>query len=200
MLFRSVVAPLFARAQGVAQKTAVTTADSLTHGNVCQDLTESIKRKIAARAPGEAERVVREELPEGTTGRPASCAVGLLGDVAAAMQAAGRLNEAQAFARKALAYLDESGSPENPLRLAPLHILASVEIEQGLTGKARATYRKMQEISGGTPSERSLVHGIGAALAQIEGKWDEAESEYKLAAEGLASGGKEHSVDRKSVV
>src|SRR5262249_778818 len=69
-----------------------------------------------------------------------------------------------------------------------------------MTGRARETYRKLQRIRDETTNERFLVHGIGASLAQIERKWSEAESEYRLAAELLASSGKGRSADFASVL
>jgi tetratricopeptide (TPR) repeat protein len=58
----------------------------------------------------------------------------------------------------------------------------------------------MQRISGATPGERSLIHATGAALSEIDGRWDEAESEFRQAAAALASAGREHSAESASLL
>src|SRR5262249_13390720 len=198
-----VIVPVFAGAQRLPERTAQTQGNSrqkLAGGSVCDGAAQSIKRSIAAGALDEAERALRN-LAEESAGKGGRCAAALVGNVSAAMQAAGRLREALAWASKALAYLDlESYSPESPARAVPLYVIASVQLEQGMTGRARETYRKMQRIRDEIPNERFLVHGIGASLAQIERKWSEAESEYRLAAELLASSGKGRSADFASVL
>jgi tetratricopeptide (TPR) repeat protein len=191
-----VIALPFLGAQTLLESTVPEQANSplrLTERSTCDAASEAIRRSIALGALDEAERAVRK-LPDQAIGAEARCAAALLGNVSAAMGAAGRLTESQALASKALTYLDRY-PPESPVRAVPLYVLASVQVEQGMTGRARETYRRMQRISGANPGERSLIHATGAALSEIEGRWDEAKSEYRQAATALASAGKERSAE-----
>lgn len=194
--FLLVIASLLASAQSLPESSAQQHANPRqdpTGRSGCDRAKEAVERSLAI---GERDRAkqVAGELADQATGKETPCVAGLLARVSAEMGAAGRLSEAQALALKALAYLD-SYSPESPTRTVPLYVLASVQLEQGMTGRARETYRRMERIFGATPVERSLIHAIGAELSQIESRWEEAESLYRQAAVELASAGREHGAE-----
>lgn len=170
-----------------------------SRSSTCEDLNESIRRDIAGGQLEEAEHAVSAVADEVKSVRP-TCAALILGNVSAAMQIAGRLKEAEVLAVRALAYLDKGLPPDDPAYAVPLYVLASVQFEQGMTGRARETFRRMQRIHTNSPRASALMYGIGAFLSQIEGKWDEAEAEYKQAAAAFASAGKENSGDTAAIL
>lgn len=186
----SMLLPLAALGQ---QRSVSQPFDSLS--STCEDLNQSIRRDIAGGQLEKAERAASAAAADEARPLQPLCAAQIFGDVAAAMQIAGRLKEAEAFAERALAYFDKSSPPDDPAYSVPLYVLAAVQLEEGMMGSARETFRRMQNIHASSPSTRALVHGIGAVLFEIEEKWDEAEAEYKAGAAAFASAGRENSGD-----
>lgn len=180
------------------QRSAPQPFDNLS--STCEDLNQSIRRDIAGGQLEKAERAASAAVADDARPLQPTCAAQLFGDVATAMQIAGQLKEAEGFAVRALAYLDKSSTPDDPAYSAPLYVLAAVQLEEGRMGRARETFRRMQRIHTSAPSTRALVHGTGAVLFEIEGKWEEAETEYKKAAAAFASAGRENSGDTAAIL
>jgi tetratricopeptide (TPR) repeat protein len=127
----------------------------------------------------EAESLLLQELSELEGKQSGAECVGLvLNNLAAIMLSSGRLAKAEVFAERSIMSLEKSYSPKDPVLLRPLQILSAARFEQGKIGKAREAFQNMREIPSARLEDKALVHGIGAALLQAEGRLKEAESEY----------------------
>jgi len=108
-----------------------------------------------------------------------SCAGLVLNDMAAFMSGFGRLTEAASFAEQSIQAFQVGYSPENPVFLRPLSVLAAARFEEGRTALARAAFHQMQLIRIERPIDRAIFHGVAASMLEAGGKWPEAESEYR---------------------
>jgi tetratricopeptide (TPR) repeat protein len=120
-----------------------------------------------------------------------TCMGVILNNMAAAMSLAGHMAEAEILAQRALSILETSYPPGDLALLRPLQILAGARLAQGKTARAREALRKMESIRIERPQDRALIHGMTAAVLQVEGKLKEAEREYLAAIrwwEATASG------------
>jgi len=90
----------------------------------------------------------------------------------------GRLVEAEVLEKRSLEILEKGYPPDHPVLLRPLESLAQIELEQRKIAKARETFQRLQSIPTERPSDRTVVHGLAAALLFIERRYREAEAEY----------------------
>ena len=155
--------------------------------------------KIVDPQPEQAEQVA-SALADELTRLPPVCAGLLLSKLAATLQISGRPKEAEAFAVRAITYFEKKLPPDDPVYLDPLQVLAGVRFEQGMIGKAREAFRRMQAVRAETPHARVLVHGMSAALLHVERRWKEAESEYEQTLAALTDAGKENTGDTAAVL
>jgi len=82
--------------------------------------------------------------------------------------------DAEILAQRSLSILATSYPPGDLALLRPLQILAGARLAQGKTAKARDALRKMESIRIERPQDRALIHGLAAAILQVEGKLKEA--------------------------
>lgn len=150
-----------------------------TPGNHCAQVNSSIAEAAAQGGADEASRILSSATATGGTGLDAHCAGLLSNNVAALFLTSGRLNEAQRFAEKAIAYLQKDHPLDDSTYLRPLHVLATVDLELGLTRKADELVQRMRTIPAITTADRALVDQISGAVLQREGRLQEAESQYR---------------------
>jgi len=127
------------------------------------------------------------------------CAGLLSNNLAAALQIAGRLDEARVFAERAIAQFQKSLAADDSAYLRPLQIIATVDLLQGMTGKAREVFRRMQAIRATDPSDRVLLLWISGSLLEREGRKQEAESALIAARAALSDAGRQNSADAASI-
>lgn len=113
-----------------------------------------------------------------------TCLGVVLNNMAAAMSLGGHMADAEILAQRSLSILETSYPPGDLALLRPLQILAGASLAQGKKAKAREALRKMESIRIDRPQDRALIHGMEAAVLQVEGKLMEAEREYLAAVRG----------------
>jgi hypothetical protein len=154
-------------------------------------------QQIARGQLDDAKRSVAESL-QGDGGEPL-CAGLLLNNLAAGLQVAGRLDEARTFADRAIECYQRSLPADDPTYLRPLQIVATVDLLQGMTGRAREVFRRMQVTRVGDSSDRLLLLWISGSLLEREGRKQEAELALIDARSALADAGRENSADAASI-
>jgi tetratricopeptide (TPR) repeat protein len=135
-------------------------------------------------------------------GRPFAlmCAGLVLNNIATLMETSGRLDEARNFAERSVTILEKIYPPDDPILLRPLQIVAVASFEQGKTARAREAFQRMRAIRIERPSDRALVHSMGAALLHAQGMGREAESEYFAAFNALEEAGRGSTADAGAVL
>lgn len=141
----------------------------------CVDLIRKVHADVTSGRLGEAEVLLAAGVAD------PSCEWYILQDKAVVLSWSGRLEEAGNYAARAIASLDKTHAPDDPLLLRPLHMLASVQLQQGQIAAARNSLRRMQKIRIEGPRDSALLHGAAAAVYQAQRYTDQAEAEYKLA-------------------
>jgi tetratricopeptide (TPR) repeat protein len=164
-------------------------------GTACGELQRFVLNQSANAHMEEAERALLGALPSAVGAPDDLCAALIFNNLAAIMQVSGRVGEAEVFALQAINILERSYPSDDPALLRPLNILATARFEQGKTAKAREAFQRMQAIRTPQPLDRALVHGMGAALLQREGRRREAESEYLQALALYKDAGWENTVE-----
>lgn len=165
----------------------------------CARINSVLWKQIAQRQIESAEHTVSQALTDDIGRLEPVCAALLSNNLASAFQLSGRLDEARTFAERALNSLQRVLPPEDHAYFAPLHILATVDLEQGLTGRAREVFLRMQNIRATQPQDRVRILFIGAALLIREGNIQDAESRLRAALAALSEGGRENSADAASL-
>jgi hypothetical protein len=84
--------------------------------------------------------------------------------------------------------------------LRPLQILAATSFEQGMMGKARAVFKRMQSIRIQRPDDRALLYGMAAVLSEAEGRLSEAEADYLAALNEWQKAGRGETADAVSIL
>jgi hypothetical protein len=118
----------------------------------------------------EAEIALSAALAGGTNDLGPACAGLALSNLAALMGISRRFVEAESFAERAVKTLERVAGTNAPALLRPLHTLATVRLEQGKVGMARAHLQRMQHIRVDRPESRALVHGPAALVLEKEGR------------------------------
>jgi tetratricopeptide (TPR) repeat protein len=124
-----------------------------------------------------------------------TCMGVILNNMAATLSLAGHMADAEILAQRSLSILATSYPPGDVALLRPLRILAGARLAQGKTAKARDALRKMESIRIEQPQDRALIHGLAAAVLQVEGKLKEAECEYLAAIRGWEATGSGDTAD-----
>lgn len=147
-----------------------------------------------------ADAAIRDALASGADRAQTYCAGFVLNNMAALVSVSGRFAQAEAFAERSFAVLEKVLPADDPLLLRPLQILASTRFEQRKLTKAREAFERMQKIRAETPQDTALVHGMGAALLQAEGKLGEAEAEDLAALYAWEKAGLGETADAASIL
>jgi len=143
----------------------------------------------------EAELALSAFLKSGAYEARPACAGLVLNIMAAFMSVSGRLGDGSRLAEQSVQTLEKVYSPDDPALLRPLQILAANSFEQGMMGKAREAFKRMQLIRIRRPEDRALLHGMAAALSQAEGSLPEAEADYLAALEAWQEAGRGETAD-----
>jgi tetratricopeptide (TPR) repeat protein len=166
----------------------------------CARINSVLWKQIAQRQIESAEHTVSQALTDDIGRLEPVCAALLSNNLASRLQLSGRLDEARAFAERALNSLQRVLPPDDHAYFAPLHILATLDLEQGLTGRAREVFLRMQNIRATEPQDRVRILFIGAVLLIREGNVQDAESRLRAALTALSEGGGgENSADAASL-
>jgi tetratricopeptide (TPR) repeat protein len=144
-------------------------------GAACAQLYRTVAAQAAKQGVADAERVV---LAAAAKGPGLSCAGAVLTNLASVAAVAGRLDDAASLAERAIQWLEQEYSRDDPVLLRPLHLMAIARFEHGETARAREVFERMQSIRVERPEDRALVHDTGAWLLENQGRYREAESEY----------------------
>lgn len=157
-----------------------------------------LSEQIARGQLDDAKRSVADSV-NGPLGREPVCAGLLANALAARLQMAGRLDEARTFAEQAIKYFQRSLPEDDPALLPPLHILVTIDLLQGMTGRAREAFRRMQVIGMTKARDRVLVLWVSASLLEREGRAQEAESALIGALSALSDAGRQDSADAATI-
>jgi len=166
----------------------------------CSKLDRTVTSQILAGHEKEAEGELSAALANPANDLGSPCAGLVLANMAALMGVSGRFADAEAFARRAVDEFTRVVGPNAPALLRPLQILTLARLEQGKVGSARTAFQKMKVIPAETPAQRALVHGAGAVLLEKEGKFAEAESEYRATVTALQEDGRGDGADIASAL
>jgi tetratricopeptide (TPR) repeat protein len=178
--------------------TALGSQPSLAVSNNCKQMISAVSDQIASGDLDNTKPSVTDSL-NGDLGRAEPVCAGLLANtLAAGLQIAGRLDEARMFAEQAIEYFQRTLPEGAPAYLPPLHILATIDLLQGMTGRAREVYRRMQAIRTTSPGDRALLLWINASLLEHEGRRQEAESALRDVSSILSDAGRRNSADAAS--
>ena len=90
----------------------------------------------------------------------------------------GRREEAEVLSQQALRILDKLYSPDDPIRFGSLHLLWSLQYQQGKLGQARQAFQSMRALRLDKPRNRAMLYGAAADQLQAEGRYKEAEQEF----------------------
>jgi PadR family transcriptional regulator, regulatory protein PadR len=178
-------------AQGVSEYAPVSSA--------CIELNKTVVTQAVNRHIDVAESLL-SRWTASVDSREGSCVGFVLNNTAALMAISGRIAEAHAVAERSLQALEKIYSPNDPLLLAPLQILASTALEQGQITKAREALKRMQAIRVDRPKDSALIHGIAAALLHSEKRLAEAEVETLAALRAWEKAGRGETADAASVL
>jgi tetratricopeptide (TPR) repeat protein len=163
-------------------------------GGTCIELNRLIAKEVADGQLEQADRTISAALANGPSPLTPQCAGLILSQLAKAMLMSGRLRQAEASALAALDYFAKSLPPEDPAYLEPLYALATARFEQGMIGKAREAFQRMQAVRADSPRARVVIHTMGGDLLQMKGALKEAEAEYLQALSATADTWNENTV------
>jgi tetratricopeptide (TPR) repeat protein len=155
----------------------------------------AVSSQIAQGQIDDAMHAVSQILAGDSSGREPACLALVSNNLAAGLQMSGRLKEARTFAEQAIKYFGRAFPADDPVYLAPLHILATMDLEQGLTAGARQVFIRMQNIGTTQLQDRMLVLSISASLLLGEGSRQEAESQFNEALSAISQARKQNSAD-----
>ncbi|HEY6990611.1 MAG TPA: tetratricopeptide repeat protein [Bryobacteraceae bacterium] len=147
----------------------------------------------------DAKRSLSEALTGDISRLEPVCAGLLSNNVADGLQKSGRLDEVRTLAEQAINYYQQSLPADDPIYLGPLEKLATADLEQGMTGRARDAMRRMQMIHTTDPQGRVLLLYVNGCLLKREGRSREAESQLTGALSALADAGKQNSADGATI-
>ena len=150
-------------------------------GAACVDLNQTAMNYLAIGRLKDAESTLSAVLADRANGSDQSCAWLTLHNMAIVMALSGRLAEAEVFEKRSINILEKAYLPDDPILFRPLQSLAQIQYEQQEIAKARETFQRLQSIPTERPSDRAVVHGLAAALLYNEGRYHEAEAEYRRA-------------------
>jgi tetratricopeptide (TPR) repeat protein len=166
----------------------------------CVDLNQAIVDKVAIGQLAEAEAVASRAL-ETMGGRPEpSCLWSVLHNMANVKALSSRLAEAEVLEEQSLKILDKIYPLDDRLRLRPLHLLWSIQLQQKERGKSRQTFRAMQALRLERPEEHARLYSAAAAQLHAEGQLKEAEAEYHRALAASSEAGRGGTTDVSSVL
>jgi hypothetical protein len=169
-------------AAGIAQS-----GSSDVPAGACRELNEAAMKQALKGHVAEAEALLPPDL--------GACTGMVMGNVARIAAVQGHMAEAERLAEQSIRMLERFYPPDDWRLLRPLQILASVRLEKGKTARAREAIRRIQSIPIKRPEDRASVHGTVGALRQMEGRWREAEVEYKEALRAWEEAGRSESAD-----
>src|SRR5262249_23703510 len=112
----------------------------------------------------------------------------------------GRFSDTERLALRSVAVLEKVYRPEDAALFRPLSALAAARVQLGQTAMARQTFRRLKVIRTEEPADSALVHGIGAALLQLEGKNGGAMGEVCVALSDGERAGRGDAVDTAAVL
>lgn len=187
----SLVGALCAVTQDVGQLAVATGA--------CTGLSQAVSQVTSGRLK-DAEASLSAFMSRNAASAEPSCAWLAPHYMAIALAFSGRLAEAEVFAERSLAILEERFPPGDLVLLRPLQVLASAELEQRKIAKARQALRKMQSIHVESPVDRAIVHGISAALLHAEGRYRDAEPQYLAAVAAWEQAGRGQTAEAAMVL
>lgn len=166
----------------------------------CIELNRAALAQAANGRFEEVEIALSASLAGGPNSSMPSCAGLVLNNLASRMAVLGRLADAEMFAKRSVDVLEKSYPADDPILLAPLQILAAVRLEQGKRGGAIEAFGRMRSIRIERPENRATVHSLAAALFQVEGRHQEAESEYFAALNSWEEAGRGETADAGAVL
>src|SRR5450432_2474581 len=129
----------------------------------CVDVNQAIVDKVAIGQLAEAEAVASLALTSMEHGRAPSCLWLVLHNMAHVKALSGRLAEAEVIEEQSLKILDKTYSLDDRVRLRPLHLLWSVQLQQEKLGRARQTFRAMQSLRLERPQDQAMLYNASAA-------------------------------------
>ena len=180
---------------GIWQLAAQDPGTHFTPGAACMELHQKLLDKVAIGQLSDAEEALSRALASNEGGHEPSCLWMTLHNMAHVIGLSGRLAEAEVLEQRSLRIMDRLFSPDDPLRLRPLHLLWSVQVQQEERGKARQTFRAMRSLRLDKPEHQAVFHGAAAAQLQVEGHRKEAEAEYSRALAAWRDLGRGESTD-----
>jgi tetratricopeptide (TPR) repeat protein len=148
----------------------------------------------------EAERALTALLTSGADQSQRSCVGAVLNNMAAFLSVSGRSEDGARLAEQSVRTLETVYPPNDPLLLRPLQLLATSRFDMGMMGKAREAFRRMQAIRVEEPEDRALLHGMGAALSEAEGRLPEAEANYLAALQAWKEAGSGEGADTAAIL
>lgn len=161
----------------------------------CVELNQMVMTHVANGRIADAEKAaLSAALMSGADRWADTCAAVVLGNMAAVVSYSGRLAEGEKLAARSVAILERLHSPEHPVLLRPLQILAAARFDQGKRGKARETIKRAQSIRVERHEDIALVHAMNASLLHA-GHRSEAEIEYRAALTAWEKAGMGDSAD-----
>jgi len=150
-------------------------------GAVPAECVETKTAGLDTGQPTEAEGPGFDSPGSGSVGKNALCTGLVLHNRATVAASAGRLAEAEGLEERALRILSAGRDPRDPILLRPLFILWSVRFQQGGIGRAREAFRALRSIPLAQAEDRAIVSGAAAEQLLIEGRYGEAEREFRYA-------------------
>jgi tetratricopeptide (TPR) repeat protein len=145
----------------------------------CREFNHGVLAEIELGHLEEAEKALSDALANpSAAGLTPSCNWALNQNMAVVVSRSGRLDEAEHYAKRSIAALDVTFASDDVVYLRPLQVLSSSLLQQGKIAGARKVLQRMQQVKIELPLDRALLHGIGAAVLQAEGRPVEAEPEY----------------------
>jgi tetratricopeptide (TPR) repeat protein len=143
----------------------------------------SIKTAVSHSASGhwsESERDLVGIIAESSSGnRP--CFGIASADLAVLLQRRGDVKQAEKYALQSVAAL-ETGGAEFEIALArPLQVLAEVYLAEQRFAKAKDVMARLEYLPGSSPRDRAVRAGSQALIEANEGRWQNAERQYRAA-------------------
>jgi tetratricopeptide (TPR) repeat protein len=161
----------------------------------CIELNQLAMTQVASGKLKEAELALTAFLTSGADQARGACTGLVLNNLAAFMSISGRNGDGARLAEQSVHTLERVYSPNHPALLRPLQILAATSFEQGMMGKAREAFKRMQSIRIQRPEDRALLHGMAAVFSETEGRLPEAEADYLAALQAWQEAGKGQGAD-----
>ena len=169
---------VYASAVGIWRAAAQDLDPSGRLSAACIEFNQRIVDKLESGQLAEAEAAFSDTTIGNESNFGQSCAWLTLSNRARVIYMSGRFIEAELLAQQSLRIVDKLYSPNDPIRVHPLQLLWSVQLQQGKLGKARQTIQSMRTLPLDKPLDRAMLHGATAAQLQAEGRYKEAEPEY----------------------